>query len=265
VAVVTRDRRERLLETLASLAALPERPAVVVVDNGSVDGTAAAVRERFPAVDVVALGRNVGAAGRTIAAQRLAAPYVAFNDDDSCWEPGALSAAADVLDASPWVALLAARVLVGAEGRVDPVCCALAASPLVLGFLACGAVVRRTAFLGVGGFHPRYGVGGEEELLVLDLRARGWDLVYDESVVTRHWPASGPRVGRSATQVRNRLWTAWLRRPPSVAVRSTLAALAATATDTDADTRRAARRGLAAAARGLPWVIAERGRSFPVQ
>ena len=43
VVIVSRDRRERLLSTLARLAALPERPAVVVVDNGSRDGTADAV------------------------------------------------------------------------------------------------------------------------------------------------------------------------------------------------------------------------------
>lgn len=42
VALITRDRRDRLLRTLSTLAALPEQPAVIVVDNGSADGTAAA-------------------------------------------------------------------------------------------------------------------------------------------------------------------------------------------------------------------------------
>jgi hypothetical protein len=65
--------------------------------------------------------------------------------------------------------VLAARVLVGPDRRRDPVCDEMAHSPLgraadlpgpsVLGFIACGAVVRRSAFLEVGGFHARLGVG----------------------------------------------------------------------------------------------------------
>jgi hypothetical protein len=46
--------------------------------------------------------------------------------------------------------------------------------PPVLGFIACGGIVRRAAFLEVGGFNSRLGVGGEEELLAVDLTARGW-------------------------------------------------------------------------------------------
>ncbi|MGW7357269.1 glycosyltransferase family 2 protein, partial [Streptomyces sp. NPDC054802] len=39
VVVITRDRRDQLLRTLDHLAALPERPVVIVVDNGSRGGT----------------------------------------------------------------------------------------------------------------------------------------------------------------------------------------------------------------------------------
>ena len=56
VAVITRNRRDGLLHTLDQLAALPERPPVVVIDNASNDGTAAAVRTRRP--DVRARGRD---------------------------------------------------------------------------------------------------------------------------------------------------------------------------------------------------------------
>ena len=50
VVIATADRREQLLHTLARLMALPEQPPVIVVDNGSVDGSAAAVRAAFPRV-----------------------------------------------------------------------------------------------------------------------------------------------------------------------------------------------------------------------
>jgi len=90
VVVVTRDRRAGLLATLERLVALPERPPVIVVDNGSSDGTPAAVRGRFPGVEVITLGYNAGSAGRTAGVRCARTPYVAFSDDDS-WSAAAAS------------------------------------------------------------------------------------------------------------------------------------------------------------------------------
>ncbi|MEV5448147.1 glycosyltransferase, partial [Streptomyces sp. NPDC052644] len=181
VVVITRDRRDQLLHTLDRLAALPERPHVVVVDNGSSDGTAGAVAARHPGVTLVSPGRNLGAVGRTLGARHARTPYVAFSDDDSWWEPGALAAAERLLDAHPRLGLVAATVRVGDEGRDDPLNAELAASPLgrehglpgtrVLGFLACAAVARREAFLEAGGYHPVVFFAGEVQLLAFDLVA----------------------------------------------------------------------------------------------
>jgi GT2 family glycosyltransferase len=216
---------------------------------------------------VVGLRRNRGAAARTVGARLVDSPYVAFSDDDSWWAPGALSRAGDLLDRHPRLAVLAARVLVGPEQRLDPVCQEMAHSPLppaddlpgpsVLGFIACGAVVRRTAFLEVGGFDVRLGVGGEEELLSVDLAVRGWGLAYVDEVVAYHHPSpSRDPSGRRRVQVRNALWSAWLRRPLGGAARQT-AHLAALALH-----QPGASSGLLLALLGLPWVLRER-RAVP--
>lgn len=263
VVVLSRDRRDELLDTLARLCALPERPPIVVVDNGSRDGSPARVAERYPAVRLIALPGNEGAAARTLGVRAARTEYVAFSDDDSWWEPGALRAAADLFDAHPSVGLIGGRVLVGAEERLEPTCAAMGASPLeprtglpgprVLGFVACGAFVRRAAYLEAGGFHPRYGVGGEEALLAADLAAAGWDLVYVDSLIAHHHPSpSRDRGARRRATLRNDLWSAWLRRPLPVALRRSGELLAGARADA------AARRGVADAVAGLPWVIAER-------
>jgi len=291
--MITHNRRDTILSTIERLLSLPERPAITVVDNASTDGTVAAIRAAWPAIDVVALRRNVGAAARTVGVGRASTPYVAFSDDDSWWAPGALELAAGILDAHPTLGVLAARVLVGPEEREDPVCAMMAASPLaasplaasplaasplavgplaaslptagslgagtaspgpsVLGFVACGSIVRRDAYLAVGGFHPRFGVGGEEELLAADLSAAGWELRYVERVVAHHhpFPTRDPSRRRQI-QARNALWFAWLRRRPRVAISRTLAALSAALHDS------AMRSALAEALRGLPWIVRER-------
>jgi GT2 family glycosyltransferase len=226
VLIATRNRLASLRTTLAHLLALPERPRVVLADNGSTDGTPESIRVEFPGVEVLPIGENLGAAARNIAARHVAVPFVAFADDDSWWAPGSLGRAGDILETYPRVALLAARVLVGPEGRLDPTCEAMASSPLprpegealpgppVLGFLACGAVVRREAFLAAGGFPARYGVGGEEEPLAIDLAAAGWRLCYVDALIAHHHPSpTRDPAARRRVQLRNALWTAWMRRP----------------------------------------------------
>jgi glycosyltransferase involved in cell wall biosynthesis len=80
VVIATRDRAGKLRRTLGELAALPDRPRVIVVDNASRDGTAGIVRRLYPDVAVIRLRRNRRAAARTLGA---ATRYVAFSDDDS--------------------------------------------------------------------------------------------------------------------------------------------------------------------------------------
>jgi GT2 family glycosyltransferase len=257
VVIATRDRRDRLLATLQHL-----RPCgageVIVVDNASGDGTPEAVEAACPWARVVRLPDNIGGAARNAGVAVSAAPYVAFSDDDSWWATGALARAAAVLDANPRLALLAALVLVGPEERLDPVSAAMATSgvsprvvvrPSVLGFLACGAVVRRSPFLAVGGFDRRFGIGGEEELLAIDLRARGWELAYCDEVVAHHHPAGQRDPGsRWRRQARNGLWTAWLRRPVAVAATCSARALF----------NPAGRGGLRDAAAGWRWTVTHR-------
>ncbi|WP_051827962.1 glycosyltransferase family 2 protein [Streptomyces bicolor] len=230
VAVITRDRPASVLRTLDALAALPERPRVIVVDNGSDDATCAAMRRHAAAVRLLRPDENTGALGRNLAVRHADTPYVAFSDDDSWWTPGALRQAADLLDAHPRLGLLAARTLVGPDRAEDPLNAVLAASPLphepdlpgrpVLGFLGCACVVRRDAFLRAGGYHPLLFFGGEETLLAYDITAAGWGVTYEPSLTARHLPEPGGRDGRNHLVRRNEVLTLWLRRPLPVALRA---------------------------------------------
>lgn len=251
VVVATRNRRQQLLRYL------PRHEApVILVDNGSEDGTPDVVQSHFPDIRVIRLDDNIGAAARNIGAAAADTAYIAFADDDSYWQGDALARAVQLLDAHPRAAVLTGRVLIGEQGRPDPISDCMAAAPLgtapdlpgpsVLGFLACAAVVRRDAFLAVGGFEPKLVVYGEEALLALDLAAAGWGLAYVPSLVVRHLPEPGGRdqSARRRRQARNDLLTAWLRRPARVGVRAALRELR----------RRDGRAGLADALAELTWV-----------
>jgi GT2 family glycosyltransferase len=267
VVIITRDRALELMRTLARLHELSDRTAIVVVDHASQDDTARLVRSRFPAVRVVPLDRDHGAAGRNAGVGIVDCPYIAFCDDDSWWADGALTRAAGVLDAHPTVALVAGRVLIGAEKWLDPACEAMRNSPLsararlpgprVLGFVACGAIVRRAAFLAVGGFSPRLTIGAEEQLLAAELATAGWDLVYDDDVVAHHHPSpTRDRRDRRTLQERNQLWFAWRRRRFPAVLRLTGQAAGRAITEP------ASRDGMIRALRGAGWALRNR-RAVP--
>jgi GT2 family glycosyltransferase len=263
VVMITHNRRDEVLRSLDHLTHLPERPRIVMVDNGSTDGTAAAVAARFPQVELIDAGGNLGAAGRTLGVRHVDTPYVALSDDDTWWDPGDLRRAADLMDAHPQLAVITARVLVGPDQREDPTCQVMLHSPLLrapgmpgpalLGFLAGASMVRRSAFLAAGGFEARMIVGGEEELMAADLAATGWWLCYVPELTVHHYPSpQRDHAARRARQVRNALWFAWMRRPVGGALRRTLA-LARTA-PRDWSTMR----GFADALAGLPWALRQR-------
>lgn len=97
VVVLTFNRADQVLDTLARLAALPDRIDIVVVDNASSDDTAERIRQAFPFVELVIAPANMGAAGRNLGVARVRTEYVAFCDDDTWWDAGSLTRAADIL------------------------------------------------------------------------------------------------------------------------------------------------------------------------
>lgn len=217
--VATRDRWTDLRRSLGRHSG-----PVIVVDNGSSDGTPDLVEEHFPHVHVVRLPRNHGAVARNVGVRLADTPYVAFADDDSWWDSEALERAAELFCRSPRLGLVAARVEVGDQGWTDPVSAQMAEAPLgqdpdlpgptVLGFLACASVVRRGAFLTVGGFDDVVFFAGEEERVAMDLHARGWGLAYVNDVVAHHHPSvQRGNTRRAVLDARNKVLTAVMRRP----------------------------------------------------
>ncbi|MBK1820772.1 glycosyltransferase family 2 protein [Burkholderia orbicola] len=261
--VLTCRRAAELARTLEHLSVLPDRPAIVVVDNAADADTAALIRDRFPYVALVHAPGNLGAAGRNLGVAVARTRHVAFCDDDTWWAPGSIAEAANLLDAYPHVAAVTARVLVGPDEREDPTCRLMADSPLdapvalpgrpILGLLAGATAFRRDAFMRAGGYHPHYFLGGEEALLALDLYRAGHWLVYAPRLTVHHYPSlQRDRPTRARTAARNAVWTAWLRWPAPAAWRHTLRMLPLLRRE----------RAIVRAFAGLPWILRER-RTIP--
>ncbi|MEA3085060.1 MAG: hypothetical protein QOC89_2757 [Paraburkholderia sp.] len=262
VVVLTHNRATEVMQTLSRLLVLPEQPEVIVADNASTDGTVALIEAGLPGVSVVQCPSNLGAAGRNQAVACVTTDYVAFCDDDMWWEAGSLARAVHVLDASPRVAVLSARVLVGESLELDETCVRMRNSPLespellgpaLTGYIAGACVFRTDVFLAVGGYEPRLFIGGEEELVALDVLASGGAIVYLDSAVVHHHPsrARDSRLRRRLL-ARNAAWISWLRLPWRDACSTTGRAFAVLWREG------AFAQDALAMVRALPWALARR-------
>jgi N-acetylglucosaminyl-diphospho-decaprenol L-rhamnosyltransferase len=228
VVVVSHDTRD---EALGCLATLPAAGAdeVVLVDAGSNDGTADAVRDAHPDVEVVHLA-NVGFGRAANAGVRAStAEVVVVCNADVRFAPGSVALLASRLGADPAVAAAGPAVRYP-DGRhqasarqVPDLRTAIGhgllsrvwrANPWTTRYRradvdperardadwlsGCALALRRTAFEEIGGFDPAYFLYVEDVDLGVRLRRAGWRLRYEPDARVVH------RVGASTG--RRRAW-----------------------------------------------------------
>jgi len=219
VVICTRDRYSILTKCLDSLAEqdCPLGLEVLVVDNGSRDGTAERVRARFASYPVplrVVVEPSPGiAAARNRALKASESEILIFVDDDVTLRPNFVGGHLSAFD-DPEVVATGGRILpVFAEGT-DPeirrtfgegvggpaAVYDMGTEPLPIGAdqaistMPFGAnfAIRRLAALGVGGFNQNLGwnrkdmIPGEETELLLRLSRSGAAMAYVPSAVAEH-------------------------------------------------------------------------------
>jgi GT2 family glycosyltransferase len=246
--IASRNRAPELATTIDRLLNTTECP-IVAVDNGSEDDSVALIRrfaDNFPdRVTAIELKSNRGVLARNVGVAACRTPNVAFCDDDSWWAPTATGIAERIFDRHPTVGLLAARTIVMPEHRDDPMAAVLANSvlgrrpdlpgPSIMGFMTCAVIVRKSAFVEAGGFSELLFFYGEEQLLAMDLAARGWQLCYCRELTAYHQPSTvrGNPTSRNARELRNAVLTAWLRRPLKPCLKATGKLLTAAVRDAE--------------------------------
>jgi GT2 family glycosyltransferase len=189
--IPTFNGRERLAKTLRSLEAQSRPADVVVVDNGSGDGTDELMRREFPEATLIELGRNLGfgpALNRAVA-EHPADPAILLNNDVEC-EPRFVEAMLDaaaggaetvagvlVQEAAPELidsaGVVADRTLMGFDYLHGEALDATASARDPLGPTGGAALYRLDAFHSVGGFDERIFLYYEDLDLALRLRAAG--------------------------------------------------------------------------------------------
>jgi GT2 family glycosyltransferase len=228
VVIPNHDGERWLPDVLRSLAAQTRAPAeVIVVDDGSTDGSLALLAREHADVRVLALGANRGFAVAANAGIRAAAsPAVALVNTDIVLAPDWLERTVAALEADPRAASVATKLVDLADpavlydagdvlrrdgaclqrGRFERDTGAYDAPGEVFGACAGAALYRRDAVLAAGGFEERFGMYLEDVDLALRLRLAGWTCRWEPRAVARHaggGSSAGLHPGPEAWVARN--------------------------------------------------------------
>jgi len=212
--ILTYNQRAKTLACLESLARVPRPPfRTLVWDNGSTDGTLAAVAQAFPAVEGHQHPTNLGVASGRNAAARLAmerhAPdHLLFLDNDMTVEPGFLEELLAPFVDEPRLGQVQCklRFLKDPQRLNDGGGCRITwwlGQTRPVGFeeldhgqyderkpcVACGGamLVRTDVFRELGGFDARFDPFGPEDIdFSLRLQEAGWLAWYVPRAVVYH-------------------------------------------------------------------------------
>lgn len=210
VVIPTWNGRELLAACLGALRLQTEQDfAVVVVDNGSTDGTPEWLGQQHPQVQLIANKENQGfAAPVNQGIDYSTSPYVAVLNNDTEPEPGWLAALLQAAESQPHAGMVASKMLFADRPNVinsTGICVDLAGiawdrrggeldaddEPQVVEiFGPCGgaALYRRQMLDEIGLFDEAYFAYLEDVDLAWRGRARGWRCLYapQARVLHRH-------------------------------------------------------------------------------
>jgi GT2 family glycosyltransferase len=207
VSIVNTNSRELLLGCLASLAGTDAE--IVVLDNASEDGSAAAVRERFPDVRLIAQDHRAGfGANHNTVIGATTGRYIYVLNEDTTAADWSFDTLVAYLDAHPRVAVLGPRLVYPDGRRQDsawrfptPLVSTLGLATLgrlgvtqsrgeaprpVDWVMGAALMLRRQALDEVGLFDEDFFLYSEEVDLQARLSEAGWEVHYFPGVSVVH-------------------------------------------------------------------------------
>jgi len=230
--IVSYNVKGLLLKCLEAFYAHADLPVeVVVVDNASTDGSAAAVASEFPQAVVLAQPRNLGfGRAANVGLERCQGRFVLLLNPDVTVNPQAVGRMADFLMSRQDAAAVGPR-LVFPDGRLDPDARRSFPLPRTLFYRTVGLsrlfpkskvfgrhnmghvpdtdvhemdagtaaclMVRMAALDRVGFFDPRYFMFGEDIDLCYRLKLGGWKVFYLPSASAIHHKGAAIKQAQS--------------------------------------------------------------------
>ena len=232
--IITRNTRDLTCDAIRSVQA-PEisiTREVIIVDNGSNDGTNETLKQNFPSVKVILSETNLGfARGCNLGAKSAQGGFLLLLNSDARLEPDALPRAIEYMRAHTDCAVAGAQLLNADGSRQNSIANfptlatellnksllrrlfprrfpgkeqTLNAPTPVETVVGAFMLVRKSAWDALGGLDERFFFFFEETDFCLQIRRRGWNVFHLPAV--RVWHGQGQTAKKVSARARIEYW-----------------------------------------------------------
>ena len=217
IIITTKNRKEELRAAIASALKQSVQPEVIVMDDGSTDGTAEMVRAEFPFVRLECSAESLGYIVQRNRAARLASGEIIFSMDDDAEFSTPLVVEQTLRDFSD------ARIGAVAVPYLEPnKANRLMQSPpdntgawITDAFIGTAHALRRDLFLALGGYREALVHQGEESDFCVRMLEAGYVVRLGRADSIRHWESPKRDFRRMDFYgVRNSVLFQWQNAPP---------------------------------------------------
>jgi GT2 family glycosyltransferase len=194
-----------------------EKVEIIVVDNGSTDGSVEQLRRIAPHVRLVELDQNIGFAGGNIEGLRVArGQYIALLNNDTLPEPCWLSELISAIQSKQEIGICASKLVFHSDPSIVDSAgdqCVTSGHGIKGGYRECAsdhnegryvfgacagaALYRRSMLDDIGFLDPDFFLNCEDTDLNFRAQLMGWKCVYVPTALVRH------RVGASLEKIKD--------------------------------------------------------------
>ncbi|UQZ76070.1 glycosyl transferase [Niallia circulans] len=231
IVLLSWNRKDDVIESLTRIQEINyDSLEIIVVDNGSTDGTQEMVERDFPHVHLLRMYKNVGIEAYNIGFENARGEFIVIIDDDSFPEQNSIQRMVDRFNEDPELGVVAFDVrnfyqyddmrrdnIVESTTKID-------SNQYIMSFNGAGAGVRKSVFKQAGYYPEEFFLYHNE----LDVAYRIWNNGYKiqsfSDIISYHKYSP---VNRSSWRApfyytRNAFWIMWKNYPIKIAIRETL-------------------------------------------
>lgn len=226
VVMVSYNRKEDVWEGLVRLLNQKYTALeIIVVENGSDDGTAEMVRREFHTVRLISLHENTGVSAYNVGFKSACGKYILILDDDSFPEDGAIEKMVGKFEHDPLLGIAAFDVRdyynyreTTGDTSLKPRQEAVSAENYMMSFNGAGAGIRKEIIDITGGYPDEFFLYFNETDLALRVLNLGFKIEFFPDLVSYHKNSPSNRDSTRAPfyYTRNLFWVFWKNYPQSL-------------------------------------------------
>ncbi len=186
--ILSYNRKETLRETLKELLLYPLDFEIIVVDNGSNDGTPEMIKKEFPDIKLISLSKNIGVSAYNKGFFTAKGKYILVLDDDSFPLEGTVEKMIEEFEKDPEIGAVAldVRNYYFYKNKKDKKVDSEKNSNYLIGFNGAGVGLRKSLIESIGGYPDEFFLYFNELDLSIRILNEGYKIVWLPGAIVLH-------------------------------------------------------------------------------